>query len=207
MLIESILGSPGNIAVLRSLATLPGPVSGNGLALQVGRPQSSVRLALERLVDMGVVIRRDIGRSAAYELNRKLAVVKHIVIPLVEREREVWELLAQTLAIGCTRQEGLQSTVLYGSVARREMASDVDLVLVTSQPDGKESLREAMAPLAVEVEKVFGLSLQPIVVTERELTSRVLTHLRHTLQREGIVISGSAPETLSTLPRWTQLTA
>ena len=84
--LEDALGSRANITLLRFLTAVRGPLSGNEIAGRLGLPQSSVRKALQRLIETGLVTRIDIGRNAGYELDQNLAFVRMALIPLFRYE-------------------------------------------------------------------------------------------------------------------------
>ena len=98
--LEDVLGSRINIAVLRYLTAIRGSLSGNEIAKRLRLQQSSVRLALERLVETGVVTRTDVGRSAGYELDQRLAFVRALLIPLFREETQLRGKLMSALARG-----------------------------------------------------------------------------------------------------------
>jgi DNA-binding IclR family transcriptional regulator len=70
----------------RYSAAIRGGLSGNEIATRLGLQQSSARQALEHLVAARVVTRTDVGRSAAYELDRELAFANVVLVPLFQSE-------------------------------------------------------------------------------------------------------------------------
>ncbi|HXC25519.1 MAG TPA: winged helix-turn-helix domain-containing protein, partial [Gemmatimonadaceae bacterium] len=62
IVLDDVLGSRVNIAILRYLSAIQGGLSGNDIAKRLEIQQSSARQALERLVDTGVITRTDVGR-------------------------------------------------------------------------------------------------------------------------------------------------
>src|SRR5512138_1183418 len=89
LILEDILGSKVNIAILRYMTSIRVPLSGNELATRLGLQQSSVRKALERLVAAGVLTRTDVGKSAAYTFNHELAFHRSVLVPLFQAEAQL----------------------------------------------------------------------------------------------------------------------
>lgn len=114
--LEDVLGSRVNLAVLRYLSAVSGGQSGNEIAKRLGLQQSSVRLALERLVEAGVVIRNDIGRSAAYKVDQRLAFVRTVLVPLFRAEAKLRDRLLSSIARDSRRLKPKPHAVVVSAV-------------------------------------------------------------------------------------------
>src|SRR5262245_34233192 len=140
--IDDILGSRVNIAILRHLSAIRGGLSGNEIANRLGLRESSVRKALGRLVASGIVTRVDVGKSAAYEIDRDLEFYRSVIEPLFRAENQLQDKLIRLLLQEIGRlQPKPQAVILFGSVARgaRDFR-DVDLLCVVSKENDKEPL-------------------------------------------------------------------
>jgi Nucleotidyltransferase domain len=113
--------------VLIVLAGAEEEFSGRRIHRLVGHgSEPGVRKAVERLVDQGIVLRRQAGRANLYRLNRQhvsseaielLAQARSQLISWLEEAIASWEILPRCAAV-------------FGSVARGEAGPDSDLDLL-----------------------------------------------------------------------------
>ena len=148
--------------------------------------------ALRRLEEAGLVQRQGSGQSQLFRLNRQHVVVRDLVLPLLAGERELFRGLLRrlgTLVAGrCAR------AMVFGSVARGEEASesDLDLLLIAEGPTGRRRAREAAGEVRAGLWKEWGVRVNAIVLTSREveLRGRRRDPLIGAILREGIVVGG-----------------
>lgn len=115
-------------SVLTVLAASSKPRTGRAVAAQANRSQRATKLVLERLVEHGLVLREEVGRSHVYTLNREhlaatpIAQLATLRPALFGRMRE---------AVGAWHPQPLHASV-FGSAARGDgdLGSDVDIFLV-----------------------------------------------------------------------------
>jgi predicted nucleotidyltransferase len=205
--LETILGDRLQITVLRWLANVRRPTSGNAIARQLGVPQSSARLALERLVEAGVVTRTDIGRSAGYALNEHMAVVRRVILPLFSREEELRATQFRDLALAsrqliCAFDDASTPpatfVALFGSLARGDREyRDIDLLVVSTSRDHHEELRDRLADIATLVEQRFGVPLRSVIVSEADLMTASAQTLTSEVRADGVGLVGSPPAALA----------
>jgi len=202
--LEDVLGSRINIAVLRYLTAISGSLSGNEIAKRLRLQQSSVRLALERLVETGIVTRTDIGRSAGYQIDQRLAFVRIILIPLFREETQLRDKLMSALARGSEKLEPQPSAVvLFGSLARgvRDFR-DVDLLCVVAKDRDKSLLHDAIAVAYNQVQREFKAPVSAVVATDAELGSPKLESVVREARRDGLLVFGTAPRQLRSIRVW-----
>lgn len=202
--LEDLLGERRSISVLRVLANVGGGLSGNEIARRVGAQQSAARKALERLVARGIVTRRNIGRTAAYELDERREVVRHVIRPLFRAEKELEQRLwAAIVELVSALRPSPAAVILYGSVARAASEpQDIDLLFVVSSRSAEEALRNQLAELSGAIEEHYRLSIDALFLTETELRSRGHETFVHTLIREGILLHGNPVGPLRRVRRW-----
>jgi len=201
--LDMVLGDRLNIAVLRWLAGIHTGISGNALARRLGQHQSSVRKALERLVAAGVVMRTDVGRSAAYTLNEDRAIVRRVLVPLFRREAELTEtLLAAATALAARIVPPARAVILYGSLARGTRdVRDIDLCVLTSARADNERVRDALTKAAEPIARQFGLPVNPVVIAEPELTGGPARALLAEVRDSGVLLAGIPPSALAKVRR------
>ena len=204
--LEDVLGSRVNIAVLRYLTAVSGSLSGNEIAKRLRLQQSSVRLALERLVEAGIVTRTDIGRSAAYELDHRLAFVRTLLVPLFRDETNLRGRLLNSLVRGSRKLEPKpEAIVLFGSLARgRRDFRDVDLLCIAAKQSDKVLLHDAIAGAFNQVQRDFKVPVSAVVATDAELSSPSLESVVKEARREGSLLLGTAPDALRGIPTWNE---
>ncbi len=196
--IEDVLGSRTNVAVLRYLTAIRGSLSGNEIAKRLRLQQSSVRQALERLVEAGVVTRMDLGRSAAYALDQRLAFVRALLIPLFREEARLRDKLIDALARGSGKLEPKPRTViLFGSLARgtRDFR-DVDLLCIVAKGHDKSLLHDAIADGFDQIRREYKVPVSALVATQTELKSPQLESTLVEARRDGLLLFGTAPAEL-----------
>jgi predicted nucleotidyltransferase len=202
--LEDVLGSRINIAVLRYLTAISGSLSGNEIAKRLRLQQSSVRLALERLVKTGVVTRTDVGRSAGYEIDQRLAFVRTLLIPLFRDESQLRDRLIGVLVRGSDKLGPQPSAVvLFGSLARgvRDFR-DIDLLCVVAKDRDKSLLHDAIAGAYNQVQREFKVPVSAVVATDAELGSPKLESVVEEARRDGLLLFGTAPRQLRTIRVW-----
>lgn len=202
--LEDTLSSRVNIAVLRYLTGVSGSLSGNEIAKRLQLQQSSVRLALERLVETGVVTRMDIGRSAAYELDHRLAFVRGLLVPLFRDEAGLRDRLLKGLVRGSNKLDPKpMAVVLFGSLARgRRDFRDIDLLCIATQERYKPLLHDAVAGAFSHIQHDFKAPVSAVIATEAELKSLRLESIVKEARREGLLLSGTVPGDLRGVRIW-----
>ena len=202
--LEDVLGSRINIAVLRYLTAISGRLSGNEIAKRLRLQQSSVRIALERLVETGVVTRADVGRSAGYEVDQRLAFVRTLLIPLFRDETQLHDRLIGALVRGSEKLGPQPSAVvLFGSSARgaRDFR-DIDLLCIVVKDRDKSLLHDAIAGAYSQVQREFKVPVSAVVATDAELGSPKLESVVEEARQDGLLLFGTAPRQLRTIRVW-----
>ena len=202
--LEDALGSRVNIAVLRYLTAINGPLSGNEIAQRLNLQQSSVRLALERLVASGVVTRTDVGRSAGYELDQRLAFVRTLLIPLFREENRLRGKLLAALARSSGKLNPRPcAVVLFGSVAQGvRNFNDIDLLCVVANEQDKALLQDSVGSTYSPIQREFKVPISALVATETELSTSRLASIVKEAHRDGLLLFGSAPRPLHAVREW-----
>ncbi|TLM98854.1 MAG: MarR family transcriptional regulator [Actinobacteria bacterium] len=184
--LESLLGGPGRIAVLRVLVDAAGPLTGRQVAVEAGLSPAGAMRVLDRLCERGLVVRVRVGRALLHELDRTNELVSRLLLPLFEGER----LLAAEAAATHTahpraadvnpmirphleaieqacRRHRVGRAALFGSATQPShliVPSDVD-VLVTFEPLDPTTKAREYAALAVELERLLAMPVDVMVST------------------------------------------
>jgi predicted nucleotidyltransferase len=188
-MIGAIFGGRGRIAILRLLAGETSSLTGTQIAELTGLTHAGATRALDHLAGLGIVSRRRVGRAVLNELERESILVRTIVLPALEAEGSLMDVLRTDLADAF--REVATSVVLFGSVARGEAGggSDIDVVVVTA--DRESAIRAAA--IADDVGPTFfrrhGLPLSVMVTSEEGLPQEPTGFLLHA-RDDGVLVLG-----------------
>lgn len=147
--LTSILGSAGNVRVLRALASDRAPRSAPQLARAAGLTPQGVRLVLDTLARQQLVIAHGSGRARLYALNPLHPFANALVALFGEKERRWEALLASICEMLARHGPAVSAAWLYGSVARGEDSpdSDLDIAILTRSQTVADQVREDLMPL------------------------------------------------------------
>ncbi|MDI6772688.1 MAG: nucleotidyltransferase domain-containing protein [bacterium] len=162
--LEVLLGSRGRARLLAIFTTHPGEeYYAQQLMRLTGLSEGSVRHALRRLEDVGVLVARRHGRERLYRLNEH-----HPVAPELKQMVYKTAGLGDVLRVAVSQQPGITSAFIYGSVAGggERPSSDLDL-LVIGEPD-----REKLAAALEEAERTLRREINLVTMTVEEWLAR-----------------------------------
>jgi predicted nucleotidyltransferase len=153
--------------------------------------EHGVRKAADRLVEQGIVSRRQAGQAKLYSLNRS-----HLAAPYVEGLGSLRAQLVQRLKDLVTGWKTPPGYVfLFGSVARGEAGpeSDLDLLVVRRLPTKEESPRwqDQLANLEREATVWTGNEARVIEYGKRDFADPAVREVVEEVLGEGIKIFGS----------------
>lgn len=187
--LTALLGSVGQVRVLRALASHRVPQSAPQLAAAAGlTPQGSRGvLARQRLVKA-----HGSGRTQLYELNTAHPLASSLAA-LFHVEQKRWDALISSIRDVLDRHGTVSAAWPHGSVARGEDApgSDVDIALIVRSHAVADQVREALMPL---------VDAHQIRISLTALTAKDLAALPDddpwwvNVVREGRVLKGAAPD-------------
>lgn len=188
---EEILGSGTKIRLLRLLSTHPDrEFTTRELALAVGQSLGSVHPALRQLWDARAVVTRRVGRSRVVRINRAHPLYPAMAA-LFREESSALTRVAREFADILPRQ-GVESAVLFGSVARGESdaRSDVDVLVVVGDPRKGSAVQKAAATILDR----YDANVSPLVLTSAEVRRRLKAFdpLLQTIAAEGRLLRGRA---------------
>ena len=159
-----ILGSKASLRILKTLLRYRGKIfTMRELARTAGFSHPETSRVLRGLERRGVVKLQPVGRAQLVSLNEESYILKSVVEPLFEAEKETLSSLISTIR-PFFRDTRISSIAIFGSVARglEKGASDIDLLVLT-EDDELANARVALAN-QVSVSK-FGFALSPLVLS------------------------------------------
>ena len=180
--LDDILGNRTQIKLLRLLARTRSPHTGRELARLIGQSHNTTRYALEELERNGLVLKRQAGRSNLYSLDEDNIIFTQILSPAFKLEEDLLTEVARIFSdkLG----EGLESIILFGSVAKGEEDpdSDIDLLLVFSDEVNPGDKEDDVAEASLQVAKSFGNQVSTIILKAAEFERK--KHARSGLWKE-----------------------
>ena len=191
--LTSLLGSAGNVRVLRALAAAGSPSSVPRLAEAAGLTPQGTRLVLESLLRPRLAKVHGSGRTRGYELDRSHPLAAPLASLLLEEARRWDGLLASIRKVLDRHGAAVEAAWLYGSVARGEDSpeSDLDIALVVRAHAVADRIRDGL--MALEDAQQVRISLTAL--TPRELSALPDDDPWWSgIVRDARVLKGPAPE-------------
>lgn len=180
--------------VLGVLAGADEEFTGRRIHRVLGRgSEHGVRKAADRLVEQGIVSRRQAGQAKLYSLNRS-----HLAAPYVEGLGSLRAQLIERLkdAVAEWKKPPLV-LFLFGSVARGEAGNESDLDLFVVRPlDVKEESprwQEQIAELESDATVWTGNEARVIEYGKRDLAEAAVREVAEEVIEDGVAIYGSRP--------------
>ena len=191
--LTSIVGSAGNVRVLRALVSDRAPQSAPQLARVAGLTPQGVRLVLDTLARQQLVIVHGSGRAQLYALNPSHPFANALVALFQEEQRRWDGLLESIREVLAKRGPAVSAAWLYGSVARGQDSpdSDLDIAILARSQAVAEQVREDLIPLEDQ---------QQLHISLTALTPEDLAVLRDDdrwwsdVVRDARILKGPAPD-------------
>lgn len=191
--LNAILTSASRVAILRALYETDGPKSGRALERACGLSNRATMLALEHLVQMGVVNREIAGRAHQYTLNESSYLVAKALKPAFDAEVLFWDDLQRL--IRRTVHPRPQAAVATGPLARGEAEYGGRLMLMMLFASSRERMRAlaVMPRLATRVRERYAMALEHHLLDDNTMEREEYAPLWHRVEREGILLFGTLP--------------
>lgn len=153
--------------------------------------EHGVRKAADRLVEQGIVTRRQAGQAKLYSLNRS-----HLAAPYVEGLGSLRAQLVQRLTDSVAAWKKPPAAVfLFGSVARGEAGAESDLdLLVVRRLDTKEEAprwQEQLADLERDATIWTGNEARIVEYGKRDLAASAVREVVEEALEDGVAIYGN----------------
>ncbi len=196
---DALLGSPGNVRILRSLATLGRPMATSELAARTRLNSSGMRRSLAALAESGLVTYFGSNRSAVYQLNAAHPLAASLLALYASEAARVDRVLSDLRAHSMQLAITPIAVWLYGSAARGDDGplSDLDVVMIFQNDEHVASAVEAMRQLLETTEarecvraSVIGLSARDVARLDSG------DPWWATVRTDAMPLIGPSPETL-----------
>lgn len=189
--------------ILTVLAATEAPLTMRTAARLADVSVNQAATVLNRLIELGLVERRDAGTAALVRLVRDNEAARAVIALSELRERVIARLAVEAASI----QPAPAAVVLFGSFVRGSADADSDLdVLVVRPENTKEDdvgWSDTLAQWQAAATRAAGSPVNMIQVATEELAD-LLAKPRSVwveIVRDGRLVVGSALETLAVRPR------
>lgn len=193
-ILEELLGSKVQIAVLKALSLFWKGMTGRRIAREAGVSVRAAQLALQKFVDLGLVTHRAMGNSYLYQLNRDHVLVQEGILPLISLERDLQDRILQQVWEAASPD--VVSLWLFGSVARGEETarSDLDVCIIVRQAATKKHVLQRLSEKAVALSRTHSVAVSPVIFSLGEFRKLWQTHdsFVRELGRTGQIWKGPA---------------
>jgi len=194
--LNDIFGSRSKTDIIRLLAGGKS-FSGTQIATQLGMGVWACHRSLRELVNNGILLLMNMGKSYLYRLDTGNYLSK-ILITLFNQERLALKSYLDE-ALGEIRPL-LVSAILFGSVARGDEVpySGVDLLLIAKTDEAVREAREKLARKKIPLLRQYGNLLVPYFATPTLIGHLVKKESPFLLKikKEGVVLWGKSLEEL-----------
>ena len=167
--LTAILGTEANVRILRELFLHGGQLSAPRLAMRTGVSEQHVRLALARLIKLGVVWVLGSGRSHLYGFAPDHALAAELLELFRAEAANFARIIEELRKTAETFADAFVAVWLYGSVARGDdrPESDLDLVVVTR--DSEVAAIDAFRAAITDAGRRLGFRSSVVRLTDPEL--------------------------------------
>jgi predicted nucleotidyltransferase len=178
--------------VLEVLAGAEEEFSGRRMHRVLGRgSEQGVRKAADRLVEQGIVVRRQAGQAKLYKLNRE-----HVAAPHIEGLASLrMQLIARLRAAVVGWTSPPHSVFLFGSAARGEAGprSDLDLLVIrdSNMDEDDPEWREQLASLERNATDWTGNEARVLEYAEDDLADGAVQRVVEEALVDGVELWGS----------------
>lgn len=171
--LNSLLGSPGSLRVLRALVLASGPQGVTQLAGATGLTPQGVRNVVASLVAEGIAIGSGSGRAPVYAAN-PAHPLHGLLRQLFAAERSRWMQLREGMRRILAQRPAVRAAWQYGSTARSEdvPGSDLDLAILVKGASVDRVLAAVRKDLR-SVEDDFGITCSVIGLSAADVARQV----------------------------------
>ena len=201
--LENLLAQKSKLKILRLLFKGAIERTGREIARSIRMDHKTCHRALRELAQQGVVIVTHTGGGDLYKLNTRNLLVRKILNPLFETEKNLLRTMAKLLV----KRLGfpITSIILFGSTAKGldRPTSDVDVLILIPQSKRKKEAEDRLNQIEFNFIAEFGNMLSPIVLPVSEFSRRYKKgdKLLREILRTGEVIAGKSIEEVRRLGR------
>lgn len=173
--LDRIVGHKVKARILRVICDKNTGWTGRQLAKELAISPTTSSKFLKELVGEGVIFSKGVGRSYLYHLNDRSYVVRNILMPFFEREKDVVDNIVSRVRKAALRSGAKIKTIaIFGSVAKKSdtSKSDIDILIVISELKDKPRVEASINALSKMIATDFNTAISPYVLSVDQLKKR-----------------------------------
>ena len=189
---------PGAVGrILAALGRVEAELSVSTLARVAGVGRTRASGIVGQLSDLGIVERKEVGRTVLVTLNRRNAAGQ-----LIAKLSNLYELVIEDLRILAAQIDPAPASLsIFGSFARGTARADSDIDVIAIRPAGpdEEAWSESLFDFLGRVRELTGNPVQVIEYDIKEISNRgdEIGHEFWTaVQHDAVVLTGTHPSEL-----------
>jgi len=163
------LGSEGRVRVLLYLLRDRAPTSEREIARILGLSNTAVNKIMKDFYDINLAAPMRVGSAQAWRVNEgSYAYLAIRDLDILAKQPPIEHL--KGIIWGELHNYAVKKAVIFGSLAEgRELpGSDIDLFVLVEREDARKAVLEKLSRLAEKCLQLYGNSLSPTVMTEKE---------------------------------------
>lgn len=173
--LDKILNREIKTRILRVLCKHNIGWTGRQLARELDVSPTTANKFLKELVSEGVVNIKGVGKSHLYSLNEKSYIVKKMLKPFFEKEKNILDTVASLIkkAISKTGVK-VESVAIFGSIAQKKETSksDIDLLVVINDLRDKKKIETGLDKIFLKIVQDFQTVISPYVLSSTQFKKR-----------------------------------
>jgi len=173
--LDKIVGHKVRAGLLRILCDKNVGWTGRQLARELAISPTTSSKFLKELADEGVVFVKGVGKSYLYHLNGKSYVVRNILMPFFEREKEIVTNIAALVKKAVLKSGAkIEAIAMFGSIAKRTdtSKSDVDILIIITDLKDKPKVEGSINSLSEKIAMDFNTVVSPYILSASQFKKR-----------------------------------
>lgn len=173
--LDKIVGHEVKAGILRILCEKNTGWTGRQLAKELGISPTTSGKFLQALAGEGIVVIKGVGKSYLYNLNEKSYIVKNILLPFFEKEKNIINYISMLVKKAALKSGAdIVTIAIFGSVASKTETpeSDLDIAIIISKAGDKTKVRQGMDGVASIVARDFHTVISPCILSADEFRKR-----------------------------------
>ena len=173
--LDKVLSHEAKTRILRVVCKHNMEWTGRQLARELEISPTTANKFLKELAGEGVVNIKSAGRSHIYSLNTKSYIVKTIIRPFFEKEKDISNHMIGLIkkAISKTNVK-VESLAVFGSIAekRETSRSDIDLLVIIDNARDKNKIEAGLDKIFVRIAQDFQTVISPYILSKAQFKKK-----------------------------------
>lgn len=196
---DKLMNNEVKTRLLRVLCRHDAEWTGRQLSRELGVSPTTASKFLKELVSEGVVNMKGAGRSHMYNLNNKSYVVKKLLKPFFEKEKDIFSSIVSLIKKAISKTNvNVESVAFFGSIAQKNdtPGSDIDLLIIVSSSRDKSKIEAGLDSISIEVAENFQTVVSPYILSSAQFKKmyKMKRPIILEILKSYILVTGKTPE-------------